>query len=123
MTGPSLIWRRPSGRTYGAPVIRLLLDRVQPRHLLAASLTATSAAYFLLFTSSSLTTALPAAVAVGMFGSMSLVIPQTAVQSSPGRLPGQGPRPSRPRLSGPSGRRRPIPGTRADTGHGARGRR
>jgi len=64
----------------GAPAIRALLDRVQPRHLLTASLTATAAAYFLLFTSSSLTTALPATVAVGMFGSMTLVIPQTAMQ-------------------------------------------
>ena len=35
---------------------------------------------FLLFSSSSLATALPAAVAVGMFGSVSLVILQTAVQ-------------------------------------------
>jgi predicted MFS family arabinose efflux permease len=68
------------GFLLGAPVIRLLLDRVQPRQLLTASLTATAAAYFLLFTSSSLTAALPAAVAVGMFGSMSLVVPQTAVQ-------------------------------------------
>jgi predicted MFS family arabinose efflux permease len=68
------------GFLLGAPVIRLLLDRVQPRQLLTASLTATAAGYFLLFTSSSLTAALPAAVAVGMFGSMSLVIPQTAVQ-------------------------------------------
>jgi predicted MFS family arabinose efflux permease len=64
----------------GAPVIRALLDHVQPRILLTASLTAAAAAYLLLFSSSSLTTALPAAVAVGMFGSMSLVIPQTAVQ-------------------------------------------
>jgi predicted MFS family arabinose efflux permease len=68
------------GFLLGAPVIRLLLDRVQPRRLLTASLAATAAGYFLLFTSSSLTAALPAAVAVGMFGSMSLVIPQTAVQ-------------------------------------------
>jgi MFS family permease len=68
------------GFLLGAPVIRVLLDRVQPRNLLAASLTATAAAYFLLFTSSSLTTALPAAAAVGMFGSMSGVIPQTALQ-------------------------------------------
>ena len=68
------------GFLLGAPVIRVLLDRVQPRNLLTASLTATAAAYFLLFTSSSLTIALPAAVAVGMFGSMSLVIPQTAMQ-------------------------------------------
>jgi MFS family permease len=64
----------------GAPVIRLLLDRVQPRILLAATLTATAAAYVGLFTSSSLGTALPAAAAVGLFGSMSLVIPQTTMQ-------------------------------------------
>jgi MFS family permease len=64
----------------GAPVIRLLLDRVQPRILLAAALTATAAAYVGLFTSSSLAAALPAAAAVGMFGSMSLVIPQTTMQ-------------------------------------------
>jgi MFS family permease len=68
------------GFLLGAPLIRLLLDRVQPRNLLTASLTATAAAFFLLFTSSSLSSALPAAVAVGMFGSMSLVVPQTAMQ-------------------------------------------
>ena len=69
-----------AGFLLGAPVIRAFLDRAQPRNLLAASLTATAGAYFLLFTSSSLATALPAAVAVGMFGSMSLVIPQTTMQ-------------------------------------------
>jgi len=69
-----------AGFLLGAPVIRVLLDRAQPRNLLTASLTATAGAYFLLFTSSSLATALPAAAAVGMFGSMSLVIPQTAMQ-------------------------------------------
>jgi MFS family permease len=69
-----------AGFLLGAPVIRLLLDRVQPRILLTASLAATAAAYLGLFTSSSLPAALPAAVAVGMFGSMSLVIPQTAMQ-------------------------------------------
>jgi len=69
-----------AGFLLGAPVIRALLDRAQPRNLLAASLTATAGAYFLLFTSSSLATALPAAVAVGMFGSMSLVTPRTAMQ-------------------------------------------
>jgi MFS family permease len=68
------------GFLIGAPVIRALLDRVQPGSLLAASMTGSAAAYLLLFTSSSLATALPAAVAVGMFGSMSLVIPQTAMQ-------------------------------------------
>ena len=69
-----------AGYLLGAPVIRLLLDRVQPGHLLAATLVATAAAYFALFTSSSLCTALPAAMAVGSFGSMSLVISQTAMQ-------------------------------------------
>ena len=68
------------GFLVGAPILRALLDRVQPRTLLTASLTGTAAAYLLLFTSSSLATALPAAVAVGMFGSMSLVIPQTTMQ-------------------------------------------
>jgi len=69
-----------AGVLVGAPVLRALLDRIQPRTLLTASLTAVAAAYFLLFTSSSLTTALPAAVAIGMFGSMSEVIPQTVMQ-------------------------------------------
>ena len=61
-------------------LVTVLLDRVPPRNLLAVSLTATAAASFLLFTSSSVGTALPAAVAIGMFGSMSLVVPQTAMQ-------------------------------------------
>ncbi len=42
-----------AGFLLGAPIIRVLLDRFQPRNLLTASLTATAAAYFLLFTSSS----------------------------------------------------------------------
>jgi MFS family permease len=69
-----------AGFLIGAPLIRVLLDRAQPRILLTASLTATAAGYFLLFTSSSLARALPAAAAIGMSGSMSLVIPQTALQ-------------------------------------------
>ncbi len=68
------------GFLVAAPVLRALLDRVQTRILLTASLTATAVAFFLLFTSSSLAAALPAAVAIGLFGSMSLVVPQTAVQ-------------------------------------------
>src|SRR6185437_6165829 len=68
------------GFLLGAPVIRVLLDRAGPRNLLTISLTATAGAYLLLFTSSSLAAALPAAVAVGMFGSMALVIQQTTVQ-------------------------------------------
>jgi MFS family permease len=68
------------GYLLGAPVIRALLDRAQPRILLTISLTGAAAAFFALFTSSSLASALPAAVAVGAFGSMSLVIPQTTMQ-------------------------------------------
>ena len=68
------------GFLIGAPVIRAQLDRAQPRQLLTATLIATAAGYYLLFTSSSLASALPAAAAVGMTGSMSLVIPQTIVQ-------------------------------------------
>jgi MFS family permease len=68
------------GFLLGAPVTRSLLDRAQPRNLLTASLTATAIAYVLLFTSSSLATALPAAVAVGLCGSMSLLIQQTTLQ-------------------------------------------
>jgi predicted MFS family arabinose efflux permease len=68
------------GFLLGAPALRALLDRFPTRYLLTASLAATALAYSLLFRSSSLATALPAAIAVGAFGSMSLVIPQTAVQ-------------------------------------------
>jgi predicted MFS family arabinose efflux permease len=68
------------GFLLGGPVIRAFLDRAQPRNLLTASLTATAGGYFLLFTSSSLATALPAAAAVAMSGSMSLVIQQTVLQ-------------------------------------------
>jgi MFS family permease len=59
---------------------RTLLDRTQPRILLTATLAVTATAQFGLFTSVSLATALPAAVAIGLFGSMSEVIPQTAMQ-------------------------------------------
>jgi predicted MFS family arabinose efflux permease len=68
------------GFLLAAPVLRALLDRIQPRALLTATLTGTGAGYLLLFTSTSLATALPAGVAIGLFGSMSEVIPQTAMQ-------------------------------------------
>ena len=68
------------GFLLGAPLLRALLDRVQPRTLLAATLAATAVGQFGLFTSVSLATALPAAVAIGTFGSMSEVIPLTALQ-------------------------------------------
>jgi len=69
-----------AGFLLAAPLLRALLDRLQPKHLLTASLATTAAAYFWLFHSSSLASAFPAAVGIGMFGSMSLVVPQTAVQ-------------------------------------------
>jgi predicted MFS family arabinose efflux permease len=69
-----------AGFLVGAPVLRALLDRTQPRNLLTVSLTVTAVAFFLLFSSSSLTTALPAAVGIGLFGSMCQVIPLTAMQ-------------------------------------------
>ena len=69
-----------AGYLLGAPLIRVLLDRVRPRLLVTWSLAGTGAAYFLLFTSSSPGPALPAAAAVGLFGSMSLVVCQTTVQ-------------------------------------------
>jgi predicted MFS family arabinose efflux permease len=69
-----------AGYLLGAPVARTLLDRAEPRNLLTVSLTANACAYFLLFTSSSLGTALPAAVAVAMCGSMTLIIQQTTLQ-------------------------------------------
>src|SRR5271155_1287087 len=68
------------GFLLAAPLLRALLDRVQPRTLLTVTLIAAAAGQFGLFTSVSLATALPAAVVVGMFGSMSEVIPQTVMQ-------------------------------------------
>jgi len=68
------------GFLLAAPLLRALLDRVQPRILLTVTLAATAAGQFALFTSTSLATALPAAVAIGAFGSMSEVIPLTALQ-------------------------------------------
>ena len=68
------------GFLLAAPLLRALLDRVPPRILLTATLTATAVGQLGLFTSTSLATALPAAVAIGTFGSMSEVIPQTVIQ-------------------------------------------
>jgi MFS family permease len=68
------------GFLLGAPALRALLDRCPARTLLAAALSASAAGYWLLWHSGSLAAALPAAVAVGMSGSMALVIPQVTVQ-------------------------------------------
>lgn len=68
------------GFLVGAPILKITLDRISARYLLSAALVATAASYLLLFHSTSLSTAVPAAVAIGIFGSMALVIPQTTVQ-------------------------------------------
>jgi MFS family permease len=68
------------GFLIGAVVIRRLLDRVQPRYLLAAGQLATAGGFVVLFGSTTLLVALAAAVLIGVFGSMTLVTPQTAVQ-------------------------------------------
>jgi len=64
----------------GAPIIKITLDRFSAKHLLSLTLAVTAGSYMLLFHCSSLATAVPAAVAVGLFGSMALVIPQTTIQ-------------------------------------------
>ena len=63
-----------------APLIRVLVDRVQSRQLYAASLLATAVGFLLLFTAHHLAVALPAAVAIGVFGSMTWAVPQTTLQ-------------------------------------------
>ena len=68
------------GFLLGAVVIRKLVDQTQPRYLLAASQLTTAVAFFVLFSSTSLIVALPAGVAIGLFGSMTLVTPQTTLQ-------------------------------------------
>jgi MFS family permease len=69
-----------AGFLLGAPLTKSLLDRYQPRTLLAGSLCGTAAGYLTLFTSTSPHVAVPAAVLIGMFGSTSLVIPHATVQ-------------------------------------------
>ncbi|HYK32701.1 MAG TPA: MFS transporter [Streptosporangiaceae bacterium] len=69
-----------AGFLAGAPILKITLDRFSPKNLLSLTLALTAGSYMLLFHSSSLATALPAAVAVGLFGSMALVIMQTTIQ-------------------------------------------
>lgn len=69
-----------AGFLSGAPLLKITLDRFSARHLLFLTLAATAGGYVLLFRSSSLATALPAAVAVGLFGSMSIIVTQTTIQ-------------------------------------------
>ncbi|WP_086827110.1 MFS transporter [Allokutzneria sp. NRRL B-24872] len=68
------------GFLLGAVVIRRCVDRFPPGHLFAASQFATAIAFFVLFDSMTMGVALPAALAVGVFGSMTVVTPQVALQ-------------------------------------------
>ncbi|SEQ29170.1 MFS transporter [Lentzea albida] len=68
------------GFLLGAVLVRRLVDRVPPRLLLAATQSAVAVAFFALFSSTSVVVAVPAGVAIGLFGSMTLVVPQTVLQ-------------------------------------------
>jgi predicted MFS family arabinose efflux permease len=68
------------GFLLGAPLGRVLIERMQPKYLVASSQTATAVGFYLLFHSTSLPMAVPAAVVIGVFGSIALVTPQTVVQ-------------------------------------------
>ena len=68
------------GFLLGAPLTRILTDRLAPKYTMATSLAATAGAYILLFRSVSLSTALPAAVVIGTAGSLILVTPHTVLQ-------------------------------------------
>jgi len=58
----------------------VLIERVQPKYLVASSQAATAVGFYLLFHSTSLPMAAPAAIGIGVFGSIALVTPQTVVQ-------------------------------------------
>ena len=64
----------------GAPVLRIVLDRVQARHAMAASLAVTAAGYVGLFSSATIAAALPAGVVIGMAGAVVLSVPVATVQ-------------------------------------------
>jgi predicted MFS family arabinose efflux permease len=68
-----------AGFLLGAPVVRVLLDRAPPRALLAGVLAAAAASYPVLFHAGSLRTALPAAAAVGITGSVALAAGQAVL--------------------------------------------
>lgn len=68
------------GFLIGAPTARAFVDRVQPKYLLAGSQALTAAGFLALFHSSSLPLALPAAASIDVFGSLTLITPQTAIQ-------------------------------------------
>lgn len=68
------------GFLLGAPLIRALIDRVQPRHLYGGSLLVAAAGFLALFTAHHLGVALPAAVVIGVAGALAWAVPQTTLQ-------------------------------------------
>jgi MFS family permease len=68
------------GFLLGAPALRLVLDRWPARYLLGAALAGEAASYWLLWHAGALAAALAAAAAVGLAGSMALVVAQTTLQ-------------------------------------------
>ncbi|WP_052685127.1 MFS transporter [Lentzea aerocolonigenes] len=64
----------------GGAVLVRWLDRIQLRTVLATAQLATAGGFVLLFNAKDLTSAMVAAVVIGMFGSVTVVAPQTAVQ-------------------------------------------
>lgn len=79
-TAPLLMAALGVGFLLGAPVLRILLDRVQARHAMAASLAVTAAGYVGLLSSTTIAAALPAGVVIGMTGAVILSVPVATVQ-------------------------------------------
>ncbi|OLB64841.1 MAG: hypothetical protein AUI10_09355 [Actinobacteria bacterium 13_2_20CM_2_72_6] len=68
------------GYLFGAPLMRVLVDRIPPAYLLGGALAVTGVGFVLLFSATTLAAALPAAVLIGMAGSMALGTAQTTLQ-------------------------------------------
>jgi hypothetical protein len=68
------------GFLLGAPLIRVLVDRMPPAYLLGGALAVTGVGFVLLFSATTLTAVLPAAVLIGTVGSMALGAVKTTLQ-------------------------------------------
>ncbi|GAA2974111.1 MFS transporter [Actinokineospora diospyrosa] len=68
------------GFLVGAPVMRGLVDRVEPGPLLGGAVAATGVGFIALFSASTVVAAVPAAVGIGVVGSVALGTAQTVVQ-------------------------------------------
>ena len=78
------------GFLLGSPLIRVLVDRAPPAQLLGGVLTVTGAGYVLLFSTTTLAAALPAAVLLGAAGSTALGAVGTTLQRvTPDRVLGR----------------------------------